>query len=93
MAEGVEPRLEAVVFVTVVLFVALGLCVVVLVDAFLATKSFTQEVMTFIDKIHYCRMWQQWLTRHLEDNIDCTCGIDDEMVTAIDVLDHFWIQL
>ena len=35
--EGVEPRLEAVVFVTVVLFVeSLGLCVVALVDAFLA---------------------------------------------------------
>jgi len=37
LAEGVEPRLEAVVFVTAVLFVeSLGLCVVVLVDAFLA---------------------------------------------------------
>ena len=37
MAEGVEPRLEDVVFVTAVLFVeSLGLCVVVLVDAFLA---------------------------------------------------------
>ena len=33
LAEGVEPRLEAVVFVTAVLFVeSLGLCVVVLVD-------------------------------------------------------------
>jgi len=37
LAEGVEPRLEAVVFVTAVLFVeSLGLCVVVLVDTFLA---------------------------------------------------------
>ena len=36
-AEGVEPRLEAIVFVTAVLFVeSPGLCVVVLVDAFLA---------------------------------------------------------
>ena len=36
-------------------------------------------------------MWQQWLTQRLQD-IDCTCGID-VMVTAINVLDHFWIQL
>ena len=59
------------------------------------SECITQEVITFWDKwdkITYCRMWQQSLTRHLQDIDDCTCGID-VIVTATNALDHFWIHL
>jgi hypothetical protein len=50
------------------------------------SECITQEVITFWDKITYCRMWQQSLTRHLDTSLwifvichrlhMCTRGID-----------------